>query len=74
MKKQGIININGVYQDIDLIECENPRSNSLSGYGSKIPTGYKVNFNNKLYRIYATCYSNSASLWFISKGQKYFVM
>ena len=39
MKKQGIININDVYQDIDLIECENPRSNFLSGYGSKIPTG-----------------------------------
>ena len=74
MLKQGIININGVYQDIDLIETKLPRTNFISGYGSKIPTGYKVNFQNRLYRIYATCYSNNASLWFISKGKKYFVM
>ena len=74
MKKQGIININGEYKDIDLIESKQPKANFLSGYGSKIPTGYKVNFQNRLYRIYATCYSNNASLWFINKGKKYFVM
>lgn len=44
-----------------------------SGYGSKLTTQRKINFNGKLYRIYATCYSNVASNWFTVKGQKIFV-
>ena len=43
------------------------------GYGRKLNTGRKINFNGKLYRLYATCFSNAASVWFVAKGRKIFV-
>jgi len=46
---------------------------TASGYGSKIPTEYKVKFNNRWMRVYCTIYGNSGSLWIKSKGIKYFV-
>lgn len=46
---------------------------TASGYGNKLTTCYKIQFNSKLYRIYATCYSNSPSLWITVKGKKIFI-
>lgn len=40
------------------------------GYGCKIPTIWKIPHNGKLYRVYATCYSNCASHWIMCKGEK----
>jgi hypothetical protein len=37
---------------------------TASGCGKKLTTEYKISFNGKFYRVYATCYSNAASLWF----------
>lgn len=40
------------------------------GYGSKITTDTMVRLDNRLYRVYATCYSNAASLWIVKDGKK----
>ena len=43
------------------------------GYGDKIPTDWRIHFNNRYYRVYATCYSNVASHWFVANGKKIFI-
>ena len=41
-----------------------------SGYGSKLTTEYKIHYRpnghkvGRLYRIYATCWSNTSTYWF----------
>ncbi len=46
---------------------------SSSGYGRKISTDYMLHFPgdpaNRLYRVYAICYSNVASHYIIRKGE-----
>ena len=44
-----------------------------SGYGGKLTSCYKINFNDKLYRVYTTCYSNCASHWFTYKKRIIFI-
>ena len=46
---------------------------TASGYGSKLTGSYKISFNGKLHRIYHTCYSNSSSPWFKTKGRTIYV-
>lgn len=46
---------------------------TASGYGRRLNTGRKISFNGREYRLYATCYSNVASVWFTVKGRKIFV-
>jgi len=40
-----------------------------SGYGKKIPTRYMVKFNNRWHRVYTCIFSNSGTLYIISKGK-----
>lgn len=37
---------------------------TASGYGKKLTMRQKISFNGKLYRLYSTCFSNAASVWF----------
>lgn len=46
---------------------------TATGYGAKIPTRYKISFNGKEYRLYATCYGNAGSTWFTVKGKRVYV-
>jgi len=46
---------------------------TASGYGRKLTSRYKINFEGKLYRLYVTIYSNAGSTWFRVKGRKIFV-
>lgn len=48
-------------------------SPTASGYGSKIPTQYKVKHNNRLKRVYCMIYSNSGSLYIMHKGEILFI-
>lgn len=41
-----------------------------TGYGAKIPSRYKVKYNNRWYRIYIAIYGNAGSAYIISKGNK----
>lgn len=41
-----------------------------TGYGKKIPTQYKANYNNRWYRVYCTIYSNVGTCWIQSKGKQ----
>lgn len=70
--------IEPIYEEVELIESplwfhKKGLLYTSSGYGSKIPTSYKVKFKNRLYRVYCTIYSNSGSTWIKSKGEKYYV-
>ena len=46
---------------------------TATGYGGKLTSSYKINFNGRLYRIYTTCFSNCASHWFTVSGRKIWV-
>lgn len=46
---------------------------TASGYGSKLVSRYKINYEGKNRRVYVTCFSNSGSSWFKVRGKKIFV-
>jgi hypothetical protein len=46
---------------------------TATGYGKKLNTGKKAIVGNKTYRVYASCFSNVASLYIIIKGVKIYV-
>jgi hypothetical protein len=46
---------------------------TASGYGSKLTTRWMVRLGGRLRRIYAICYSNVASYYIISKGERLFI-
>ena len=41
---------------------------TATGFGRKLTTPYKIEFNGRLYRVYCTQISNAGSLWFTAKG------
>lgn len=49
------------------------RQYTKSGYGSKIPTQYMVNFEGKIRRIYLCIWSNIGSLYFMYKGNPIYI-
>ena len=48
-------------------------SYTASGYGAKIPTSRKVQYKNKLRRVYCSIYGNSGTCWIIVDGEKMIV-
>lgn len=48
-------------------------SQTASGYGRKLNSGLKIQFEGKIYRLYITQYGNAGSAWFTVKGRKIFV-
>lgn len=44
-------------------------SPTASGYGKKIPTRYKLRYNNRLHRIYGCCFSNVATTYIVSRNR-----
>lgn len=42
---------------------------TTSGYGKKIPTRYKLRYNNRLYRIYGCCFSNVVTTYIVSRNR-----
>jgi hypothetical protein len=46
---------------------------TATGYGKRLNSGLKIQFNGKLYRIYITCFSNCGTAWFTAKGKRYSV-
>lgn len=46
------------------------KTETRTGYGKRLNSGLKINFNGRLYRIYVTCFSNAGTAWFVSKGRK----
>ena len=43
---------------------------TATGYGNKIPTAYKVRHEGRLKRVYCRIFSNSGTLYIMSKGEK----
>ena len=50
-----------------------PYGQSPMGYGRKIATGHMIRLDHRgpWRRVYATCFSNSASHWVIVNGKQY---
>lgn len=46
---------------------------TASGYGSKIPTPYKISWFGREYRVYCTIFGNSGTSWFKVLGKKIYV-
>ena len=51
-------------------ETECPKSNSKTGYGSKIPTKTVVFIDNKWRRVYCRIYSNIGTSYVLIKGER----
>jgi len=49
------------------------RSQTATGYGSKLTTPWKVWFNGRYYRVYRTQWSNLGTHWIESRGTRYIV-
>jgi hypothetical protein len=56
-----------------------PLNRSVTGYGDKIPTRYKVKYGDTprqlaaWRRVYATCFSNVASIWIEFYGERLYL-
>lgn len=51
-----------------------PYNRSRTGYGSKIPTQWLLQLDNKRwYRVYVICYSNAGSSYIITKSGKVYL-
>lgn len=51
------------------VDREAPRSGqTVSGYGGKLPTPYRLTYAGRNRRVYAMCYGNAASLYVIVGG------
>ena len=51
-------------------ETECPHSNSIAGYGVKIPTQYMVYIDAKWRRVYCRIYSNIGTCYVLIKGER----
>ena len=64
----------GPYFKEDLLEWQKRGLVETStGYGVKLTTIYKVSYNNRWYRVYASCSSNVAVYFIVSKGKKLYI-
>jgi len=43
---------------------------TASGYGSKLPTRYKIKYDNRWYRVYSICCSNVSTEYVLIGGEK----
>jgi hypothetical protein len=67
-----IVNGNIFCDKSELIDCplewqKRGLTQTATGYGRKLTTSYKILFNDRKYRIYATCYGNAASTYILTK-------
>lgn len=46
------------------------RPETVSGYGRKLNSGFKIRFNGRTYRVYLTLFAETGSSWFIAHGRK----
>lgn len=67
----------GAYWE-DLIDAplwwhEQGLQQTASGYGRRLTSRYKIDFNGKQYRLYTTIFSNAGSTWFKVKGRTIYI-
>lgn len=68
-----LVSVHGDLVDSPLDWQKRGLQQTASGYGARLTTSWKINFNGKLFRLYATCYGNAASVWFKAKGRTIYV-
>lgn len=52
----------------ELYMHKNNLQETASGYGNKLTTRYKINFNGRNYRVYCRCFSNSGTCYIVTKS------
>ena len=52
----------------ELYHHKNNLQETASGYGNKLTTRYKINFNGRNYRVYCRCFSNSGTCYIVTKS------
>lgn len=58
-------------EKVNYIKTSVPLSGrTVNGYGSKIPSRYKVLYKNRWYRVYSKCFSNVSCEYIIAGGIK----
>lgn len=62
-----------VFADGVIVERESPPNPYALGYGSQIPTRYKILYKSRWRRVYVICYSNSGSSYVFDKGNMHSV-
>lgn len=61
-------------QDVSgVIQTDTPYNRSVSGYGSKLPTSWKVRIQKRWYRVYVVCWSNSGSAYVKVGKEKHYL-
>ena len=63
-----------IYETVEVFKRDAPASGQpVTGYGKRIPTGWMVRWGSRNYRVYAVCYSNVASYYIRSNGNRIFL-
>jgi hypothetical protein len=57
----------------EVLETVAPVNRSISGYGSKIPTRWKIKYAGRWYRVYVMQYGNSGSAYIKVLGEVLFL-
>jgi hypothetical protein len=57
----------------DVRITDTPHNRSATGYGSKIPTRYMLEYGGRWRRVYMMQYGNSGSAYVIVHGQEHFL-
>ena len=57
------------------VKGDEPINRSVTGYGSKLPTCYRVQVDGgrRWYRVYCICHSNVGSLYILPGGERRFI-
>ena len=42
---------------------------TATGYGSKLTTAWRTEYNGRLYRVYSFCFSNASTPYILVKGR-----
>lgn len=61
---------NGKFVDSPLWWHKQGLQQTASGYGGKLTTRYKTEYNGRLYRVYVMCYSNVGTAYIIVNGER----
>ena len=49
------------------------RQQTASGYGRKLTTPYKIEYNGRLYRVYCICFSNAGTYYILPAGKPVYI-
>jgi hypothetical protein len=70
---------NTITEPLQAIEAPHPLYHeqgywqTATGYGGKLITRYKVEWNGRIRRVYCMCWSNVGTLYILCKGERWII-